>query len=1046
MNITRSDLWDEIKIFGNPNNISYRYSNINELTNELNTLKRVEKAREQEQKRIERIRQRERTLAIENARRETARLERIEREKERKRVEKREGKKTMQSNFVKNDFNQVEQKENLKNVIFGKKLPKNTQVDKPINSSFQTIDFDINLKFILTNKELSNLLPINSKSRISLIVEYKNADGSNYNTTTYLGTALPNSRLDHIIRSYLKYIRQFYQDIIGMKFQILPFTTKTPQLLNMKNGPWMNCLIKTIIYELSGKSRIEPIIKKLQKLNVEYLEDGVNNARIQNIANISSCKIVVNNFLNKVWTAFVPINNIIRYTFICTAHNNHLSSNSEDILKNIESESEFNVARYNKTQIKSPFKKKQVVVWNDNPQPNKDCITIIKHKNILATFTDTQITKRTFDEHLLYPDSFSDGGVAKIKFLKYNNNEPFNIFAEVLLKSKVKAFYQRNDVSVATNHIYDINKAFLSVSQLNNVYYPDAIYKVDMLYSELDLNYYTNGLFLTQGMPNLYGDNWYPIECIKHVYEKWNINPIILEFMTGSSKIDLINPVNEMTKNQFRSFVGKCYTSEAQGSICTTDEQELEQLKYYLQDKVISIEQYLVDSDDEIPDIMFQLNYTLDTNPWCCPIIYVNIVVHQKMILLDKYQELTNAGFKIVNSRVDSLETDKNADEYFSLSAEVGDWKKVKVNPDHDDTPYVSEHNIPERLNPLYNVYDDITISVDVNTVVKHKYTHLAGSAGSGKSFTIKILADIYRTAGFCASQHLTVQNLIKLGMKNARTYLSMFNFRNDQEAEYHPVIIIEEVSLITAEDLIKMMNLLPTSKFIIVGDFSQLEAISNESNHISQSDFVNVINLHKIYKKFYVHTLTKNYRQQNDPAFFNICTSIRNVKDLTYKEMNDLIDILNTRVISIDNPMPKFDTKDDIYIAGINKEVDIINNNYNYDIGSKVIVNKSVTIDKKIIPNGLTGVITGFHSAGKDEDNILIKFKDINDNEHIVKKQFLTLNYAATIHKMQGATYTGNVIINPRSLFAINHLYVAVTRATNFNNIYFTENIKYII
>ena len=48
------------------------------------------------------------------------------------------------------------------------------------------------------------------------------------------------------------------------------------------------------------------------------------------------------------------------------------------------------------------------------------------------------------------------------------------------------------------------------------------------------------------------------------------------------------------------------------------------------------------------------------------------------------------------------------------------------------------------------------------------------------------------------------------------------------------------------------------------------------------------------------------------------------------------------------------------------------------------------------------------------------------------------------TIHKAQGKTLKRHVIINPSRLFAKNHLYVALTRATSFSNVFFTEKMTY--
>jgi ATP-dependent exoDNAse (exonuclease V) alpha subunit len=57
--------------------------------------------------------------------------------------------------------------------------------------------------------------------------------------------------------------------------------------------------------------------------------------------------------------------------------------------------------------------------------------------------------------------------------------------------------------------------------------------------------------------------------------------------------------------------------------------------------------------------------------------------------------------------------------------------------------------------------------------------------------------------------------------------------------------------------------------------------------------------------------------------------------------------------------------------------------------------------------------------------------------------KNISTISYGITVHKCQGKTITGKIVINPTRLFAKNHLYVALTRATCLNNIYLTTPIQ---
>ena len=117
--------------------------------------------------------------------------------------------------------------------------------------------------------------------------------------------------------------------------------------------------------------------------------------------------------------------------------------------------------------------------------------------------------------------------------------------------------------------------------------------------------------------------------------------------------------------------------------------------------------------------------------------------------------------------------------------------------------------------------------------------------------------------------------------------------------------------------------------------------------------------------------------------------------------------------------------------------------------MGDKVLINSTThDLENRKIPNGSIGIvveiepqfkvrwsdetISSFRKAGKTKS----KNKTSNDR--------FTLAFSITVHKCQGMTLKGNVIIDPSRLFALHHLYVALTRATKFENIYLTEPLTF--
>ena len=193
------------------------------------------------------------------------------------------------------------------------------------------------------------------------------------------------------------------------------------------------------------------------------------------------------------------------------------------------------------------------------------------------------------------------------------------------------------------------------------------------------------------------------------------------------------------------------------------------------------------------------------------------------------------------------------------------------------------------------------------------------------------------------------------------------------------------------------------------------------------------------LYAQFTEIILTKNLRQQNDPKFYNTCQTLRDT--LTNDEAMAIIDKLNTRVVK---NIPSYNTLSDMYIAGTNEQIDEINSDYDTKnlTGVKVITIKAISINKKTLTKGQILLIT------KHDESGLYATQDVAFGDDVKKADYVFKNYddkvlkvamALTVHKSQGKTLEGNVIIDPSRLFERNQLYVAITRATKFENIYLT-------
>ena len=132
------------------------------------------------------------------------------------------------------------------------------------------------------------------------------------------------------------------------------------------------------------------------------------------------------------------------------------------------------------------------------------------------------------------------------------------------------------------------------------------------------------------------------------------------------------------------------------------------------------------------------------------------------------------------------------------------------------------------------------------------------------------------------------------------------------------------------------------------------------------------------------------------------------------------IIDTLNKRVGKCNA---------DLTICGVTRQVKQYNNLY-----KKNGINKVICLTNDYSYKGVTNGDIGTYNGS------VFKFGDveIKSKAKIDGKRF-DYAYAITVHKAQGMTITGNLQIDPSKLFEKNHLYVALTRATCLNNIYFT-------
>lgn len=881
--------------------------------------------------------------------------------------------------------------------------------------------------------------------------------------------------LIRLITSFL-HVRQDYLNPAPLSIQLLYIPDENAKMVGFKDGIY-NCACAPVIAHLErlADPRCVNVIKRVKKLSDKYLKDGIDDEGLQLLATTARVELVCMDASRAVWKTFKSINKATK--IILYAHNKHFTH----VLAS-------DVGSINIIKIKD-----QHVEWHP---PNFDftflnklhyngCIIESKGRQV-ALITEEIIYKTTFHESDKYPNAYTDGGVAKAKFiemcpqLKYGTSytDPFFSIQTAAIQS---GFYSQRIDSNPYNIKFDHNKSYPSFKQsgiFNGFPNIEAVFKVNKYVSELIKE--DKSILFMHGMvyieypqvsdlsqPIYYeGSGWKPIEIVRSYYENYNIDPLIRSFAYASTTFDC--DFTTMTHQQQRAFFGKCHPRDSTNSWRTNDTFEYLRGLYELRDKIDGVritnlpplDYYRKDATK-----LYEIIYRSDKKSWCVPIIPAYVHAHQKFVLFKHYNALVKLGVPPVSVRVDSIEIELNKynenkeaiAHIFDIGANPGQWKYEKVITNSAigaDFDYLPREEIE---------YDhDSNLEYDPLLILP-KLCHFSGSGGNGKTNQLLKIKKAYPNACVMAPTHEACDVIQKRAIEDGNpfkvhTYHSIFGIgcRSDipdncklyicDEGSMISTIHLRQINM-TLQKHLGNTELFGGATIVLLGDFWQLPPISPMISLYNNWTGVK----DPLYAQFTEIELTINFRQQNDPTFYNDCQTLRNV--LTKDEAMAAIDRLNTRVVE---ELPSYNTLDDMYIAGTNEQIDAVNSkcDKNNLTGVKVITIKAVMINrlhggtshqtkaevqarqyhKQTLSKGQILLVTKHDITGlyATQNGVEYFFKEYDDN-------VLKIAMALTVHKSQGKTLKGNVIIDPSRLFERNQLYVAITRATKFDNIYLT-------
>ena len=396
-----------------------------------------------------------------------------------------------------------------------------------------------------------------------------------------------------------------------------------------------------------------------------------------------------------------------------------------------------------------------------------------------------------------------------------------------------------------------------------------------------------------------------------------------------------------------------------------------------------------------------------------------------------------------------------------------------------------------------YKFWEDVEgynqdISEEKKEILKSLYENsrvglIYGAAGTGKTTMITTISDYLsdKRKNFLTNTNTALENLKRrINVKNSNFFTFAEYNKNIYINKKCDILIIDECSTVSNNDMLKVLNNTEFELLLLVGDIYQIESINFGNWFSFAKTFVN---------KGSVYELSETFRSSN-ANLLGLWKKVRNRENniTEYIVNNNFSSELNNKIFE------KQDNDEIILCLGydglyginqINKYLQDSNHNKKFEFGIKTykVGDPILFFDTKqfgdILYNNLKGTITEIKT---DENSIyfeveiekpltsldvnntcvnLIETKTTssivgfsidkefeNDDDDDDKNNIVPFNiaYALSIHKAQGLEYNSVKVVltkDVEKLISANIFYTSITRAKNKLTIFWTvETGEYII
>ena len=339
-----------------------------------------------------------------------------------------------------------------------------------------------------------------------------------------------------------------------------------------------------------------------------------------------------------------------------------------------------------------------------------------------------------------------------------------------------------------------------------------------------------------------------------------------------------------------------------------------------------------------------------------------------------------------------------------------------------------------------------------VRTALLSSIFVLTGGAGTGKTFTTKLIVDSYKKMGFTiypvalsgkAARRL--QQSIGIESKTIAKLLRETNLD-----ENNAVLLVDEASMLDAYTMWRLVTLFSdNTRIFLVGDPYQLPPINAGFilKDVIKSGLINHVEL---------EVVKRQRKESSVPGYSNairhgVVPELLNTADITFQESTgDIIQDAVAAYSEYDSAMIVAATNDtvrnvNIMLQGMvnsdGTELDLTDmpvnkGSYDFKEGDPVVI--TLTCYKNDVQNGTLGVIKS--ALATDDYACIVELEDIDEkgNKRLLEVswqlfEYIDLAYCLTLHKLQGSQAQNVIVLLERSLLLDRSwLYTAVTRAEN--------------